>query len=267
MTSRGRSPWLPRNTTIPVPLTAERIEQRFTAPENYNLYPQASLHTQWPSGYGKGVMGDPVFDIYFTSLVPSISSAASQQATVQAAGAALLDRIGRPVILIGHSQGGIMPWLIADARPQYVNSIIGLEPSGPPFVESALNGGTPARAYGLTDIPLTYAPPVTDPAVDLVKKVTPSNSSSITPCSLQAGSPPPRQLPNFKNITILVVTAEASWHAMYDWCTVEYLRQAGVETKHISLADEGIHGNGHMFFLETNSDAIADVLRNWIERS
>jgi hypothetical protein len=32
------------------------LQQRFTAPKLYNLWPQASLHTQWN---GTGVMGDP----------------------------------------------------------------------------------------------------------------------------------------------------------------------------------------------------------------
>ena len=35
------------------------VEQRFTAPERSNLWPQAKLHTQWP---GTGIAGDPVFD-------------------------------------------------------------------------------------------------------------------------------------------------------------------------------------------------------------
>jgi len=28
--------------------SAEIIEQRFTAPADFNLWPQAALHTQWP---------------------------------------------------------------------------------------------------------------------------------------------------------------------------------------------------------------------------
>jgi methyl coenzyme M reductase subunit C-like uncharacterized protein (methanogenesis marker protein 7) len=70
---------------------------------------------------------------------------------------------------------------------------------------------------------------------------------------------------NLAGIKVLVVTAEASWHVMYDWCSVEYLRQAGVETDHVSLADVGVKGNGHMLFLEVNSDASAEVVVNWIE--
>jgi hypothetical protein len=74
--------------------SAEILQQRFTAPKLYNLWPQASLHTQWN---GTGIMGDRNFDTYYSSTVEFLSSATYQQSTVQAAGAALLDTIGSPV--------------------------------------------------------------------------------------------------------------------------------------------------------------------------
>lgn len=62
---------------------------------------------------------------------------------------ALLERIGKKVILFGHSQGGTAPWLIADAKPELVERIVALEPAGPPFKEPKINGGVPARKWGL----------------------------------------------------------------------------------------------------------------------
>jgi len=82
---------------------------------------------------------------------------------------------------------------------------------------------------------------------------------------VQADQPAPRQLVNLTKVKVLVVTAEASWHPDYDWCTVAFLKQAGVNTTLMSLKDVDIRGNGHMFFLEKNSDTIADVVRTWIE--
>jgi hypothetical protein len=35
------------------------MEQQFTAPQDFDLWPQAHLHTQWP---GSGLQGDPTFD-------------------------------------------------------------------------------------------------------------------------------------------------------------------------------------------------------------
>lgn len=223
------------------------------------------MHTQWPGGPGSGVQGHPEFDAYFAAIVPSAVANIPQQTAVRAAGAALLDRIGTPVILIGHSQGGTMPWVIADVRPGLVHAIVALEPAGPPFVEPALNGKVPARVWGMTDIPMAYEPTVADPTVDLVLSVTRANSTDEEDCWVQAESPAPRQLVNLKGVRSLVVTAEASWHVMYDWCSVKFLRQAGVETDHVSLADVGVNGNGHMLFLEMNSDESARVVADWIE--
>jgi pimeloyl-ACP methyl ester carboxylesterase len=208
-------------------------------------------------------MGDPYFDAYYSSNVQFLSSAIEQQTTVKAAGVSLLDRIGKPVILLSHSQGGLMPWLIADARPELTKAIVSLEPTGPPFRDAVFGNGS-SRAFGLTDIPITYDPPVTSPGVDLVKQTIGASTEGTIPCTIQADDPPPRQIVNLKNIPVLLLTAEASYHAPYDWCTVKYLRQAGVNVTHLELAEAGVRGNGHLVFMEKNSDEIAALLDQWI---
>lgn len=213
-------------------------------------------------------MGSEVFDAFYSSNVQFINNATYQQSTVQAAGAELLDRIGKPVILFGHSQGTLMPLLIADARPNLTQAIILIEPTGPPFQEAVFSS-TAARPYGLTDIPLTYSPPVTNASVDLVKQTYPppvaNTDNSTIPCILQAETPSPRQLPNLASLPILVVTSQASYHAPYDYCTVNYLKQAGCDkTVHIELPKENIFGNGHMMFMEKNSDVIWKRMQKWV---
>ena len=51
--------------------------RQFVAPERYNRWPQARLHTQWP---GNGAPGDPVFDQFYASQMPSIQDFTLQQA-------------------------------------------------------------------------------------------------------------------------------------------------------------------------------------------
>ncbi|KAH8602036.1 Alpha/Beta hydrolase protein [Bisporella sp. PMI_857] len=263
---RGRSPYSqPQSQNSigsPSMITAEAIEQKFTAPEKHNNYPGAELHTQWP---GNGSRGDPVFEAYYASTAPSLMNVTLQQTIDRGAGIKLLDRIGKKVILIGHSRGGVLPWLLADSRPDLVESIVALEPAGPPFREPNSSGHVPARKWGVSDVPLTYLPPVTNPDVDIVKKVLPTQPGSDEECVVQADNPPPRQLAKLKNLKVVIVTAEASWHPAYDWCTVTFLQQAGVNASLVLLNKLGIKGNGHMFFLENNSDEIAEVVREWIE--
>ncbi|MGH7061975.1 MAG: alpha/beta hydrolase, partial [Stellaceae bacterium] len=157
--ARGRSPWLPEIDGKLATFSAEAIESRFTAPQDFNLWPQAKLHTQWP---GSGRIGDPVFDAFYATQVPYVASAVETQQRNQQAVAALLDRIG-PAIILTHSQSGPFGWLIADARPKLVKAVVAVEPGGPPFQNAVLNNNK-ERAWGVTDIPIAYDPPVKDPS-------------------------------------------------------------------------------------------------------
>jgi hypothetical protein len=47
-TTRARSAWNPAGDFPQSTFSAEFISQRFTAVQNYPLWPQAVLHTQWP---------------------------------------------------------------------------------------------------------------------------------------------------------------------------------------------------------------------------
>lgn len=112
---------------------------------------------------------------------------------------------------------------------------------------------------------MTYSPAIAHPG-ELVKHVIRSNSSMYSNCVIQADSPAPRKLVNLAKVPVLVMTTESSYHAPYDWCTVQFLKQAGVSVEHLQLADIGIHGNGHLVFMEKNSQEVAAVLQKWMER-
>ncbi|KAI1211646.1 alpha/beta-hydrolase [Annulohypoxylon truncatum] len=257
---RGRSPWYPGNGTM-VAYTAESIQAVFTACQTFGTWPQAKQHTQWP---GPGTIGDPVFDQFYRSALQILNDTVAQERASQAACAALLDRIGRPAVLVGHSAGGSVPWLTADARPGLVQMIVALEPVGPPFSKMGIMPG-PGAQYGVTTAPITYDPPVTDPATDFAKVEVKAPGPDLTSCTLQAEEPPPRQLVNLRDVRVLVVTAPASYHVQYDWGTVQYLRQAGVKNlEYMRLDEKGIHGNGHMMMMEKNSDEIAAEIVRWI---
>ena len=62
---------------------------------------------------------------------------------------------------------------------------------------------------------------------------------------------------------LLIVTAEASYHAPYDHCTAKWLQQAGVNNTYLRLPERGIRGNGHMMMLEKNNLEVSAVLRGW----
>ena len=78
---------------------------------------------------------------------------------------------------------------------------------------------------------------------------------------------PARQLVNLKNIPVMVMSAEASYHQAYDHCTAKYLNQAGVKTEYIRLQDKGVHGNGHMVMIEMNNLEVARVVDEWVVKN
>jgi pimeloyl-ACP methyl ester carboxylesterase len=249
------------------PLTrfpSSQIERRFTAHEKFNLWPQAKLHTQWPGeGPNKGQRGDPIFDQFYASQVQYIASNATTQQLNRDAGAALLDRIG-PAIVMTHSQSGAIGWPIADARPQLVKAIVAAEPSGPPFA-NAVFSEEPARLWGVTDVPMTYDPPVSDPKQLVVVQQAQPDGPNLERCRLQGE--PVRRLPNLAGVPVLILAAESSYHAAYDHCTAKYLEQAGVRNTYVRLEEVGIRGNGHMLMLEKNNLEIAAFISAWLGKN
>jgi hypothetical protein len=149
---------------------------------------------------------------------------------------------------------------LAQARPALVKAIVAAEPAGPPVHDVVVHSSQRfdvgwdkamkqteddyyrdnpgVKPYGLGSNPLTYEP-----------AVTPQSPLSF----VQQEKPERRE-------------AEASFYAGYNHCNVEYLQQAGVGVTFIKLADLGIHGNGHMMMLEKNSDQVAQVIANWLDR-
>jgi pimeloyl-ACP methyl ester carboxylesterase len=266
---RGRSAYLDSVYGAPVAPSLDFVQHRFTAIENFNQWPQAHLHTQWP---GKGTPGDPIFDQFFASQVQAMVSYPLQQQLSSEAILALLEKIG-PAILLTHSQSGATGWPVADARPEQVKAIVAVEPSGPPFY-NVDNVGAPEwfrddadlqRPWGIAAGPLTYSPPAAASSELAIVRQDQSDDPNVSRCWMQRS--PARRLPNLHKVPVLVVTSESSYHRAYDHCTVKYLQQASVPVTWIKLEDVGIHGNGHMMMLEKNNAEIAAVMSRWLEKT
>ena len=208
---------------------AKGFEQRFTATERYNLWPQAHLHTQWPTG--TGTVGNPAFDQFDAQQVPDIKDPALRESLNRDAAVALLDKIG-PAILFTHSQSGAYGWVIADARPNLVKGIVGIEAGGPPFHDVTFVGapdwfkdGALIKPWGLTYTRVNFAPAVKDASEIAIVQQEKPDAPDLIRCWLQ--KEPARQLPNLKGIPILFLTSEASFHATWDHCNSKFLKQAG----------------------------------------
>jgi pimeloyl-ACP methyl ester carboxylesterase len=280
--ARGRSAYIADVYGPSRTQSREYVMQRFSTSEKYNLWPQAKLHTQWP---GNAEPGEAAFNDYFASNVPSMENREMQAKMNVDMLAALLDRIG-PAIVLVHSQSGQYGWPLAQARPALVKAIVAAEPTGPPVHDVVVPGaprfGMPfenattvegtelfrddprLKRYGPTDNPLVYDPPVTpDSPLQFVHQEK-AEAPDLAKCWRQ--KEPARKLVAVGDRPILYLAAEASFYAPYNHCTVGYLKQAGVDVSFVKLADIGLRGNGHMMMMEKNSDAIAQVIVDWLDK-
>lgn len=205
-------------------------------------------------------------------MVPTLVDTAKMEALDRRAVAELLDRIG-PAVIFTHSQSGAHGWAIADERPDLVKGIVAVEPSGPPNSDIEFLGAPAyfneraraSRVWGVTNGPMTYDPPVTDPsALGLYLEAEPDRPD-LARCWVQPE--PARKLVRLAGIPIVIVVAEASYHASYDHCTSKYLRAAGVPHEMMVLAELGIRGNGHMMMVEKNNLEIAAAITAWLDRA
>jgi pimeloyl-ACP methyl ester carboxylesterase len=253
----GRCPFNP-DLQGPFPqrnVTLEQISDLFTPQRanTPNAPPNAKLHTQWP---GTGAVGTPELSQLVASQGGSyLQDIQATHTTWRERGAVLLDKIG-PAIIMTHSAGGPFGYLVAEVRPKLVKGIIVIEGAGNPF-------SGPNR-WGLSSIPVTYDPSVSDSNELRTRNVTPSEPGA-QPYSLQAE--PARKLKNLQGIPIVVVTAEASFASPGNPGAVAFLKQAGCMAEELRLADHGVHGNGHMMMIEKNNREVLQPILDWIGKN
>jgi pimeloyl-ACP methyl ester carboxylesterase len=245
-----------------------QLEQIWTAPATSGGdFPRKSKYTQWPSDHpNKGMMGDPVFDNFIKGQMQFVNN---QSALAVPAGIALLDRIGKPVILITHSQGGGIGFDVTEQRRRYVAGMVAIEPGGPQIgnVDTAKVTYTRVNAgsWGRTTSPNPFAPPITNPSELKVHLEASERPGDEVGCYLQ--DEPARKLVNFQNLRILSLSAEGTYHRVYDPCIPKWLNQAGAKDDFIRLEDAGIRGNMHEMFLDRNSDEIVKFIDNWLRKN
>ena len=281
----GRSPQhMETHNGFPVRAgTLENISGRFTPPNPTAANepgPFQYLHNQW---VGEGTVGSEDLDQFVASQGGSYVQTGGgrggggrgrgggpqgappppanqnpgafniQHATWRDAGADLLDRIG-PAIIVTHSAGGPFGLLTAEARPALVVATVIVEGVG-----SAFGGG---NVWGLSSIPVTYDPPVSDPAEIAVRYVS-NPEPGVAGYYLQ--QEPVRRLPKLANTTVVFVTGEGSFAAPGYPGAVAFLRQAGVQAEELRLADAGIRGNGHMMMVERNHVEVLGAITGWLD--
>jgi pimeloyl-ACP methyl ester carboxylesterase len=174
----------------------------------------------------------------------------------RAAGAELLDRIG-PAIIVTHSAGGSFGLLVAEARPQLVKATVMIEGGG--------SGFSPGNRWGMSTIPVTWDPPVKDPAEIRTRWVA---DSEIDAGGYFLQEEPARKLPNWRDVAVLTVTSAAGAASPGNPGAPTFLKQAGVRVaEELRLANAGIQGNSHMMMIEKNHREVLQPILDWLDRN
>ena len=258
--ARGRSAYLPGGVHGDLGIrTAAQLQTIWTNVDEMGDFPLNDNHTQWP---GEGKPGDPVFDEFIKT---QVQFAGQSTTLARHAAIELLQEIG-PVILLTHSQGGGVGFGVTDGAPGLVKALITVEPGGPQIGRVSTSQvsytGAPANAWGPVNYPLTYDPAVSDPSELNTYLEEEADRSGEVPCWLQ--EEPAKQLVNFLDVPILSISADGTYHRVFDACIPKWLNQAGAQTDFFRLEEVGISGNGHMMQLELNSDDIIEFIHEWI---
>jgi hypothetical protein len=110
-----------------------------------------------------------------------------------------------------------------------------------------------------------YDPPINDPSELKTFLEEKSERPDEVPCYLQ--QQPVHKLVNLEKIRVLTISAEGTYHRVFDVCIPKWLNQAGVKTDFVRLEDAGIRGNFHEMFLDRNSDQVIQFLEDWIVKN
>ena len=233
----------------------------------------------WP---GTGRSGSvPVATIDFRFLVEGI--------------AALVREIG-PVDVVGHSMGGFTSWKLRERVPELVTRVVGVAPAPPreltPRSEVVADDGRVVRVrfrYTVefeVDVTRPYAPSdeyverqVIGPSTRFPRDHEARLRASIVDIPpvlllerLNVTDDPELELRRadaFRGAEILIVTGthDPVHPREVDGATAEFLRGLGADVRFLWLGDVGIEGNGHLLMGEENSDEVAALILDWLDRT
>jgi pimeloyl-ACP methyl ester carboxylesterase len=201
--------------------------------------------------------------------------------------------LGQPANVMTHSMSGAYGWKLVEKFGRHIDMVVAIAPGGPGNIQavSDIISETADTVVVKSSVTLTInlrQSVVSDRNFVEVKLVGTSTqfprefigryASSLVPI-------PPRLLyerrnirdsqlkvgdfANYRGRRILVVTgtADADHPRKLDESIVEFFNKNGAKADYIYLGDRGIVGNGHMMMMEKNSDAIAQVIVDWLEKN
>jgi pimeloyl-ACP methyl ester carboxylesterase len=212
---------------------------------------------------------------------------------VCAALGALLEHLGRPVVLLVHSMAGPFGYRLVETHGRLIEALVAIAPGPPGNIQ-------PRPAVGVeTDSEIEVIGPaarwrfpktgdfvateqfIQDKLIGRDSTRFPRQAVDVfragllplpAPLLLERYNLSGRQVrverpDNFGGLPVLMVTGSADLEHPRDedGATAAWLAGLGADVEYRFLADTGITGNGHMLMLEDNSHEIATSIVRWLE--
>jgi pimeloyl-ACP methyl ester carboxylesterase len=204
----------------------------------------------------------------------------------------LIRSLPPPVVLLTHSMSGAYGWRLLELHGDIVSAVVGVAPSppgniqpqAPVYAESethieTVQGG--ARVNVDKSALLVPSRDFTERKLIGASRFFPREKLDEYVASL--GALPPRIVVQRQNVhgsqvrvadprklagkRVFMITGsdDLDHSRAVDGAIADWLNEIGAHFEFYWLADHGIVGNGHMLMLEENSDAIADIILDWLE--
>lgn len=205
--------------------------------------------------------------------------------------AGVLQAAAEPAIVVSHSMGGTFGWKLLETHGHQIRKLIAVAPAPPGNIQRAPivvsrnvdhvdvlqpagklrfsvdSPFFPPRAWAEakligtgTQFPVEHREsylaglqPIA-PRVALERANVDSKQLRVTDFSGYAQKP----------VLLIVGTDDLDHSETTDRPIVNWLNAIGAHASFLALGERGITGNGHMLMMERNSDAIADILADWI---
>jgi pimeloyl-ACP methyl ester carboxylesterase len=204
-----------------------------------------------------------------------------------------IEALGAPVILMTHSMSGAYGWRLLETHGAAIEAVVGVAPAQPGNIQAVPPVARETEDFvelaGQAVFPRLDKRAPTLPSRAFVEKKLVGDSRHF-PRPLMADyaasllAIPPRlvyerlniggsqlkigrtECLNGKRVLVLTGTDDLDHPRALDSAIVDWLNAAGARAEFRWLGDAGIEGNGHMPMLEDNSDAIARIILDWLDR-
>jgi pimeloyl-ACP methyl ester carboxylesterase len=214
-------------------------------------------------------------------------------AVVAAGLGGVIEALGGPVVLMTHSMSGAYGWRLLETHGAAIEAVVGVAPAQPGNIQAVPPVARETEDFvelaGQAVFPrLDKRAPALSSRIFVEKKLVGDSRHFPRPLIADYAASllaiPPRlvyerlniggsqlkigrtECLRGKRVLVLTGTDDLDHPRALDSAIVDWLNAAGARAEFLWLGDAGIEGNGHMLMLEGNSDAIARIILDWLDR-